>query len=102
MGLPTFGRDDGGGGLVVGGDVYFPPPEPNFTVHRDQTNYGYLSGGGAAPWGAGLPKVAGLGEILPWGDEGSGKCGVYGGYGGRGLWRQVRLMQRYYCSDLIH
>ena len=60
-----------------------------------------MSGGRAAPWGMGVPLVAGVGELGPGGNEVGGKGGRDGGDGGGGLRRKEIPRRRDYCSDLI-
>ena len=98
------GRRGYGGGQYVphclwvtpnGGDIRTLPPEDRHTVNSDQNHHISVSGGGSAPWGAGVPVVVGTGETETGGDTGSGKGngnGRDGGGGGQG--RAGRLSQR--------
>ena len=44
--------------------------EHSCTFHLDQTHYGYMSGGGAAPGSTGFLVVVGTGMYGPGGDSG--------------------------------
>ena len=74
------------GGLGGGGDIHHTPPEHRHTFHCDQKHYGSMSGSGAAPWGAGIPAVVGIGYSGPRGDAGGEKCSGYDRDGGRRVW----------------
>ena len=49
-----------------------PDTRKSITVHHDQNDHGYLSGGGVPPWGAGVPEVVVTGEPGLGGDAGGG------------------------------
>ena len=57
LGLPTFGCDDGRGGIRRGGYLCCLHPKYSHTVNCDHTNYGYESGSVSAPWGVGVTSV---------------------------------------------
>ena len=92
LGIPTFGRGDGRGGLAGGGNLCHPPTEHSCTVHRGYTQDGYLSGSGASPWGTDVPVGMIPGEFGPGGDVGGGKCGIDDRDGG--IWRRARIIWR--------
>ena len=66
MGLPTIGHSNVVCGLGGGVDVYCPPPEHSCTVLHNLTHYIHLPGGGAAPWGSGIPVVVRTGGWWAW------------------------------------
>ena len=79
MGLPTIVNCNGEGGVGGGGYVCRPPPEHSCTVRCDHTHYGYVSGGGAAPWGAGVPEVVVTEDLVSVGYAGGSKVDGNGG-----------------------
>ena len=90
MGLPTSGYGNGRCGLLGGGDECRLPPEHSCTCHCNQTHYGSVSGGGAAPWEAGTPEVLGTGDLGPGGDAGGCKGGRDIRVGGGWRWKRLR------------
>lgn len=47
--LPPNGNSNGRDGIGGGGYIHCLTPEKSITVHHDQNDHGYLSGGGVPP-----------------------------------------------------
>ena len=49
VGVPPYGRGDGGSRPTGGRVLRIPPPDQSHTVHRYHIHYEYLTGGGYMP-----------------------------------------------------
>ena len=90
LGITSPVGGNGGGRNAGDRKLRRPPPEHFCEIYCNRTNYGPVSGIGAASRGAGSKEVVGAGEHWHVGDTGGGA----GGRGGKGLRRAVRRGER--------